>query len=54
VLWPAGARVQEIKRGKEIILPDGDTDIRGGDILTIVCKTDSPDKIRDELTHILG
>ena len=54
VLWPAGARVQEISRGNEIILPDGDTVLRGGDVLTIVCKTDNPEKIRNELTHILG
>lgn len=54
ILWPAGARVQEIERGDELILPDGDTVIRGGDVLTIVCKTDQPEKIRNELSHILG
>ena len=54
VLWPAGARVTEIVRGEEHILPDGDTTLRGGDILTIVCRTDEPKKIKDELEHILG
>jgi H+/Cl- antiporter ClcA len=54
VLWPAGARVTEISRGEELILPDGDTILHGGDVLTIVCLTDEPQKIRDELTHILG
>lgn len=53
VLWPAGARVTEIVRGEEHILPDGDTVLHGGDLLTIVCKTDSPQKVKDELTHIL-
>lgn len=54
VLWPAGARVKEISRGEEIILPDGDTILHGGDVLTIVCKTDEPQKIKTELAHILG
>ncbi len=53
VLWPAGARVTEIRRGEEIILPDGDTLLRGGDVLTVVCKTDEPQKCKDDLIHIL-
>nr|MBR6778489.1 ClC family H(+)/Cl(-) exchange transporter [Clostridia bacterium] len=53
ILWPAGASVKEIRRGEEIVLPKGDTVIRGGDILTIYCTTDAPEKIRDELQHIL-
>ena len=54
VLWPSGARVTEIKRGDEVILPDGDTVLHKGDILTIVCKTPDHKKVKDELTHILG
>ena len=54
ILWPANTRVKEIKRGEEVILPDGDTILRGGDILTIVCKTDQPDKTKEDLVHILG
>ncbi len=54
VLWPANTRVTEIARGEETILPDGDTIIHGGDVLTIVCKTDEPQQTRDELLHILG
>ncbi len=54
VLWPSGARVVEIKRGDEVILPDGDTVLVKGDILTIVCKTPDHQKVKDELTHILG
>ena len=53
VLWPSGARVTEIRRGEELILPDGDTVLHGGDVLTIVCRTDQPQKVRDDLTHIL-
>ena len=54
VLWPAGARVTEIARGEEHILPDGDTMLRAGDTLTIVCKTEEYKKTKDELEHILG
>lgn len=54
ILWPANARVKELERGEEHILPDGDTVLRAEDVLTIVCKTDEPQKIRDELEHILG
>ena len=54
ILWPAGVRVQEIARGEEKILPDGDTVLRSGDLLTVVCKTDNPEKVREELEHILG
>lgn len=54
ILWPVGARVKEIERGEEKILPDGDTVLHCGDVLTVVCKTDNPEKAREELEHILG
>ena len=54
VLWPKGARVREIHRGEEVILPDGDTILHSGDVLKITCKTDNAAKVRDELDHILG
>lgn len=53
VLWPSGARVKEIARGEELILPDGDTVLHAGDTLTIVCRTTEVEKIRDDLKHIL-
>ena len=28
--------------------------LQAGDVLTIVCKTDEPKKIKEELEHILG
>ena len=46
VLWPGNARVTELLRGEERILPSGETVLRSGDVLTIVCKTDEPDKVR--------
>ena len=54
VLWPAGARVKEIRRGEELILPEGDTVLHSGDILMIVCKTDDPVRVREDLGHILS
>ena len=54
VLWPNGARVKEIVRGDEHILPDGGTELRAGDILTIVVRTEEPAKTQDELAHILS
>ena len=54
VLWPSNARVKEIERGEEHILPDGETVLQAGDILTIVCRTDEHQKVKDELEHILG
>ncbi len=54
VLWPDGARVTEIARNDDVILPDGDTRLRVGDVLTIVCRTDEPNKVRDDLFHIVG
>ena len=54
VLWPGNARVKEIMRGEEHILPDGGTVLHSGDVLTVVVKTDEPEKIKDELLHILG
>lgn len=54
VLWPAGARVKEIHRGEETILPEGDTILHGGDTLIIVCRTKRPKQVKDELSHILG
>lgn len=54
ILWPSNARVKEIERGEEHILPDGDTVLHAGDVLTIVCKTDEHEKVKNELEHILG
>lgn len=53
VLWPAGARVTEIRRGEEVILPDGGTVLRSGDVLTIVCKTSESGKTSEDLKNIL-
>ncbi len=54
ILWPSGARVKELRRGEEVILPDGETKLLSGDILTIVCKTKDPAAVKEELEHILS
>jgi H+/Cl- antiporter ClcA len=54
VLWPVGAKVTELARGEERIAPDGKTVLHGGDILTIVCRTDDPKRTKDDLEYILG
>ena len=54
VLWPEGARITELMRGDECIVPNGDTVLRGGDTLTIVCKTADTKGAYEELLHILG
>lgn len=52
ILWPADARVTQLVRGHDVILPDADTELKAGDVLTVVCRTDEPDKIRDDLAHM--
>ena len=54
VLWPVGARVREIVRGEEKIAASGETILHHGDVLTISCRTDKPEKVREELEHIFG
>ena len=53
ILWPGNARVMEVIRGGQRILPSGRTELKAEDLLTIGCTTDEPEKIRDELEHIL-
>ncbi len=53
VLWPKGTWVTSIRRGEKTLLPDGDTILHGGDQLVIVCKTDNPQKSKEDLLHIL-
>ncbi len=54
VLWPAGDRVAEIRGGEEHVFPNGNTVLLGGDVLTLEVKTSEPQKVKDELAHILG
>ncbi len=53
ILWPAGTRVKELHRGEEVILPEGDTLLRGEDLLIIVCKTSQQENAYNEILHIL-
>ncbi len=54
VLWPEGARVQEIMRGEETFVPDGDSVLRAGDVLKIVCKTADEEYTLYDLKGITG
>jgi hypothetical protein len=54
ILWPSGAVVTDLKRGETKIHPDGDTVLIGGDELTIVCHTEFPKIVKDDLEHITG
>lgn len=54
VLWPSGARVTEISRAGNALLPDGGTILKSGDELTVVCRTLNPDKAKEELLHLTG
>ena len=53
VLWPGNARVKEILRGEEHIMPEGGTVLHADDILTVIVKTDEPEKIKEELMNIV-
>ncbi len=39
VLWPAGARIALLQHGDSMLIPDGNTDMHVGDILTAVGET---------------
>lgn len=54
VLWPGNAWITEIIRGEEHILPDGDILLKEGDVLTVLCKTDDPQGVQEELEHIVS
>ena len=53
VLWPTNARVTEIARGEKAVVPEGETVLCTGDVLTIICKTDDKERIADDLKHIV-
>ncbi len=54
VLWPAYTKVKEIRRGEELILPEGGSVLKAGDVLTVVCRTVDAKATLDELLHIVG
>ena len=54
VLWPGNSWITEIIRGEEHILPDGDILLKEGDVLTVLCKTDDPMGVKEELEHIVS
>lgn len=53
VLWPAGVRVTAILRGERSILPDGETELQAGDVLTVICMAEEPKKALEDLKSIV-
>jgi NhaP-type Na+/H+ and K+/H+ antiporter len=49
LIWPEGATLVSIRRGQRVIIPHGETQLRGGDIITAFGTGDS----RIELAEVL-
>ncbi len=54
VLWPAGARIALLQQGDRMIIPDGNSDIRVGDVLTAVGETSNEEEFLHLLTETAG
>ncbi len=54
ILWPTNARIIAILRGEKEVVPEGDTILKEGDVLTVVCKTEDREMSGDDLLHIVG
>lgn len=54
VLWPAGARITELEHNGKTIAPDGNSDLREGDILTVVGETADEEDYLGILTTTVG
>lgn len=46
---PRSAVLVSIQRGEEVIIPRGDTELRVGDIVTILCETDATSTVKEIL-----
>ncbi len=53
ILWPAKTRIMQIKRGEDVIIPDGGTQLKAYDELTVICETEE-EQVKEEFLHILG
>jgi chloride channel protein, CIC family len=49
---PRQAVLVSIRRGSELIIPHGDTQLKAGDIVTALCERDCTGKVREVLTAI--
>ena len=50
ILWPEGSLIASIQRGSQVLIPHGDTLLQAGDRLTIVCRQDEEEELRQLLT----
>jgi chloride channel protein, CIC family len=46
---PRSAVLVSIRRGRELVIPHGDTRIESGDVITALCQRECADEVRDEL-----
>ncbi len=54
VLWPAGAAVKSLSRGEENIVPDADTVLAAGDVISVFAETPDPAAVERELNLLTG
>lgn len=54
VLWPAGARIALLEHGKKFFVPDGNSDLAVGDVLTVVGETSDEEEFLELLTENVG
>lgn len=54
VLWPAGARIALLEHGAKFFVPDGNSDLAVGDILTVVGETSDEEEFLELLTENVG
>jgi chloride channel protein, CIC family len=48
---PRAAVLVSIRRGHELVIPHGDTQLEAGDVVTALCELEWVDKVREELTR---
>ena len=48
---PTGAIITLIKRGDEVVLPKGETQLQGWDQVTVLAHAPDEEKIREKLTE---
>ncbi len=51
VPWPHDCVIATLRRGRQLIIPRGDTTLQAGDVLTVVAENDSQNMVR-ELCHV--
>ena len=54
VLWPTGARIVRVDRGEENYVPDGNSVLLAGDLLTITGETADEEVYIGALTELIG